>query len=92
MHREKLLQLFSWHPMDQHVSPCYHSFLTVTYSFQSKVTTIGEIHAKKIAHTVLLYLLRIAFAAPLLKPTLGADILFMASMLFSILYIWADML
>ena len=49
--------------MDQQVSPCYHSFLTVTQSFHSKVTPIGVLYAEKIAEAVLLYVFRIAFPA-----------------------------
>ena len=48
IHRAKLLQLFSPHPMDQQGSPCCHNFMTVSQSYHSKVTPIGELNAKKI--------------------------------------------
>ena len=55
--------MFSPHPMDQQVSPCYHSFLTVAQTYDSKVTPIGALHAEKIAEAVLLYVFRITFPA-----------------------------
>ena len=58
IHRGKLLQRFSLHPMNQQVSPCYYSFLTVTQSYQSKVTPIGLLHAEKIPEAVFLYVFR----------------------------------
>ena len=64
--RGKLLQQFSPHPMDQQVSSCYHSFLTVTQSYHSQVTPIGAFHAEQIYEAVLLYVFRIAFTASLL--------------------------
>ena len=50
---------------DQQGSPCCHNFLAVTQSYYSKVTPIGALHAEKIAQTVLLFILRIAFPASL---------------------------
>ena len=67
IHKVKLLQLFSPHPMNQQVSPCYQSFLTVTQSYHGKVTHIDALHAEKIAEAVLLYVLRISFPASLLQ-------------------------
>ena len=55
INRGKLLKLFSPHPIDQEVSPCYQSFLTVTQNYHSKDTPIGALHAEQIAETVLLY-------------------------------------
>ena len=66
IHRKKLLQLFSPHPMDQQVSPCYYSCLTVSRSYHSKMTPISALHAEKIDDAVLLYVFRIAFPASLL--------------------------
>ena len=37
------------------MSLCYHSFVTVTQSYHSKVTPISALHAEKIAEAVLLY-------------------------------------
>ena len=65
LRRRKLLQLFSLHTINQQVSPCYHRILTVTQSYQSNVTPIGELHTKKIAKAILLYVFRIAFPASL---------------------------
>ena len=53
--------MFSLHPMDEQVSPYYHSFLTVTQSYDSKVTPVGALHAEKIAEATLLYVFRITF-------------------------------
>ena len=53
---KKLLQLFSPHPTDQLVSPCYHIILTVAQTYHSKVTPIGSLTAEKIAEAVLLYM------------------------------------
>ena len=61
IHRGKLVQVFSPHPMDQKVSPCYHNFLTVTQSYDSKVTPISALYAEKIAEAVLLYVFIITF-------------------------------
>ena len=52
--------------MNQQESTCCHNFLTVTLSYHSKVTPIGELHVVKIAEAVLLYVFRIAFPASLL--------------------------
>ena len=46
IHKVKLLQLFYPHPMNQHVSPSYQSFLTVTQSYHGKVTHIDALHAE----------------------------------------------
>ena len=46
VHRAKLLQLFSLHPMDQQVYSCCCSFLTITQSYHSKNTPIGTLHAE----------------------------------------------
>ena len=55
------------HPMDQEVSPCYHSFLTITQSYHSKVTPMGALHTEKIAEeVVLLFVFRIRFPASLI--------------------------
>ena len=53
--------MFSPHPIDQQVSPCYHSFLTVSESYDSKVTHSGAVQAEKIAEAVLFYVLRITY-------------------------------
>ena len=55
--------MFSPYPM---VSPCYHTSLTVTQSYNSKVTLIGALHAEKIAEAVLLNVFRISLPASLL--------------------------
>ena len=57
---------FFKHHIGQLLSPCYHSFLTVTQSYHSKMTHISELHAEKIPEAVLLYVFRIAFPASLL--------------------------
>ena len=49
LHREKLIQLFSLHPMDQQVYSCCCSFLINTQSYNSKNTPIGTLHAEEIA-------------------------------------------
>ena len=36
------------HPTDQSESPCDHSFLTVTQSYNSNVTSIGTLHASAV--------------------------------------------
>ena len=59
IHWGKLVQVFSPHPIDPQVSPCYHSFLTVTQSYTSKVTLIGD----EINDAVLLYVFKITFPA-----------------------------
>ena len=41
--------------MNQQVSPCYYSFLTVTQSYHSKVTHINSLHTEKTAYTHLLF-------------------------------------
>ena len=43
------------HPIHQSESPCYHTFLTVTQSYDSNVTPIGTLHAEKMASAVLLH-------------------------------------
>ena len=47
--------------MDQQVYSCCHNFLTVTPSYNSKNTPIGRFHAVKIAKSVFLYALTMAF-------------------------------
>ena len=62
------MQAFSLHPMNQQMSPCYPSFLTVTESYDSKVTPIGALYAEKISEAVLLYVFRITIpASPLAR-------------------------
>ena len=56
IHRAKLLQLFSPHPMDQQVFSCCHNFLTVTQSYNSKNTSMARVHAVKIAKSVFLFI------------------------------------
>ena len=46
--------------MDQQLSPCYYSILTVT---PYEVTPIGALHAEKIPEAILLYVFRITFPA-----------------------------
>ena len=57
IHRAKLLQLFSLHPMDQQVYSCCCSFLTITQSYHSKNTHVGTLHVEEIAEPVLLYVI-----------------------------------
>ena len=64
IHRAKLLQLYSLHPMDKYWLPC-HQFLTVTTSYHSKVTLIGPLHTDKITESVLLYVFELSFPASL---------------------------
>ena len=66
IHKVKLLQLFSIHPIDQQCSPCCHNYLTFTQSYQCKVNPIVALHAEKIADLVLLYGFKIAFEVSLL--------------------------
>jgi hypothetical protein len=47
IHRAKLLQLFSPHPIDQQGSPCCPIFLTLTLSYHSMVTPIWALYAQK---------------------------------------------
>ena len=49
--------------MNQQVSPCYQSFLTVIQSYHSKVTPFGALNADKIAEAVWLYVFRIEVPA-----------------------------
>ena len=58
--------MFSLHPLNQQVSPCYHNFLPVTYSYHIKGTPCYALHGEKIAEADLLYVLRIALPASLL--------------------------
>ena len=53
--KKKLIQLFSLHPIDHQVSPCYHSCLRVFSTYFSMVTPISLLHAEKIPEAVLLY-------------------------------------
>ena len=47
------------------MSPCYHSLLTVTQKYHSKMTPIAQLHADKTAKAFVLYAFRIAFPASL---------------------------
>ena len=64
--------------MDLKGSSYCHNFLTVTQSYNSKVTPIDTPHAEKISIAVLIYAYTIAFPAPLLKIVLrwGGGIFF----------------
>ena len=53
--------------MNQQVSPCYHSFMTISQSCHSKVTLINALQVEKIAEAVLLYVFRMTFSASLLR-------------------------
>ena len=66
IHRAKLLQQFSPHPMDQQVYSCCHNFLTVTQSYSSKITPISKFHAVKLVKAVFLYVFTMAFPTSLL--------------------------
>ena len=61
----KLLKLFSPYQIDQQGSPCCHNFMTVTQSYNSKVTPNGDLHAEKITEATLLYVSTIALPASL---------------------------
>ena len=67
LHRAKLLQQLSLLPSHQQGYSCCCSFLTITLSYNSKNTPIATLYAKKIAKTVLLYVLWIAFPTSPLK-------------------------
>ena len=69
MHRAKLLQLFSPHPMDKQVYSCCHNFLTVTQSYSSKNTPISKFYAVKIAKSVFLYVFTMTFPTSPLEST-----------------------
>ena len=47
--------------MDQQVSPCYHTSLIITQSFDSKVTPVGALYAEIIAEAVLLYVFILSY-------------------------------
>ena len=66
MHRAKLLQLFSQHPMVKKGSAYFFSFVAYIPSYFSKQNLIGPLNAEKIAEAVLLYVFKIGFPAPLL--------------------------
>ena len=58
--------------MNQQVSPYYHSILTLTQKYHSKVTPIGALHAEKKAEAFLFFLFRILFSvSPLLESLMG---------------------
>ena len=60
-----MIEPFSLHPTKQQASLCYHSFLTVTQSYHSKVTPICALRTDKEAESVLLYVFRLAFPVSL---------------------------
>ena len=59
----------SLHPMDQQGPPCYHTFLTVTSSYHSKVKFVGPLDAEKLAEAGFLYVFNIGFSASLFSTT-----------------------
>ena len=63
IHRAKVLQLFSLHPINQKGSSCCHNFLTVIQSYHSQVTHIGALHSEKIAESLLFYVSTITYFA-----------------------------
>ena len=53
----------SLHPIDQQSSPCYHYFLTVTLSYQSKVKLAGSVEAENEAEAGFLFVYNKGFSA-----------------------------
>ena len=51
--------------LEQESSPCYHTFLTVSPSYHSKMNLDSPLDSEKLAEAVLLYEFNMAFPAAL---------------------------
>ena len=70
--------LVSCHPVDQQSSPCYHIFLTVTLSYNSKVNLVGPLDVDKKVDAGFLYAFNIGFpTSPFLDLTILNSTIFL---------------
>ena len=63
IHRENMLLFISPHIMYQQGSHCYCSLNQLSGSYDSEVNSVGQLDAKKLAASVVLYVFNIVFPA-----------------------------